>query len=594
MKFFVMVSISISMMGGSAQAHLHQACYKADMGSPSSIISAVSYSGPRMKVLQSEDTLMVSMVDWRDYQTNGPTPIRLWALPQTNGIYSCLFTQNPSHLRWNFYDWSTYSWVASDTGYYAYETAGYGQFFVNHYANSYQYYPVFTGHSYPSPYVPDLWWPEELSFNPFSWNGNYIYVPGEIENYLWPRLGITQSGYVHQITTHYSTYNIYYDRLNDMENPSSWEGLVELVGTDDGPWYAFNADPFGKTLVLTYCRISSDNHIIMLIDTMEGDMFYNGDFIEIDLSEALYPIDTLNIGFVGDGVPFVDRGGNIHHFFFGSNGVEFLPVHIWHFFYDAEADTIHWSPVKFIDETEAQAGVGLNTLWAGRAQLGQNRDNGDLYAIWEEFLFGDRYAVSSTHDTFPPVGVMLARSTDDGLTWQIDTLLQSDIDFGNHWLRFPLLSPEVLTHVEDGSVYDRVVWGVHEDYDPGFVWQNQGTAAPQVLWVGVKDIYAGPVSVKERGDFLSEGVKVSSYPNPAKNQWNIVFQLPRKTPVDLKIYDASGRLVRVFANGNYRIGENKVTWDLTDINGRKVSAGTYFYVLKAFGRLTSGKITVAR
>lgn len=574
----------------------HQSPVVAPPGSSDFSSTPVLYSGPKVKILETQDTLLVSMVNMRDYQANGPTPIRLWALPEVNGIYSCLFTLNPSYLRWNFYDWSTNSWMASDTGYYAYEPAGYGQFFVNHYANIYQYYPVFTGHEYlTGNYYPDLWWPEELAFNPFYWNGNYIYVQGELDNYLWPRIGITQSGCVHQITTGHSTYAIYYDRLWDMENPW-WFGLTELVGTDDGPWYAFNTDPFGKTLVLTYCRTSWDNHIIMVIDTMEGDMFYNGNPIVIDLSQSLSPLDTLSVGFVGDGVPFVDREGNIHHFLFGSNGSNVVPIHIWHFFYDLDADTIHWSPVKFIDETDIQAPVGINTLWAGRAQLGENRANGDIYAIWEEFLFGyGRYAVSSTGDTFPPVGIMLAKSADDGLTWHIDTLLQSDVDFGNHWLRFPLLSPRILSHTENDTLYDRIIWGVHEDYDPGFTWQGQGADATQVLWVGIKDVPAGPpTEVKESKTATPPRIIVYSSPNPVKDELQISFSLSKETELSLSIFDISGRLVKELQRGVFKAGHHKVSWDLRDQKGELAPSGIYFYVLDTPDQSITGKVVVSK
>ena len=46
--------------------------------------------------------------------------------------------------------------------------------------------------------------------------------------------------------------------------------------------------------------------------------------------------------------------------------------------------------------------------------------------------------------------------------------------------------------------------------------------------------------------------------------------------VSLKIYDLSGRLVRILADELYSHGSHHVRWDRGDAVGRKTPAGVYF------------------
>jgi flagellar hook assembly protein FlgD len=47
--------------------------------------------------------------------------------------------------------------------------------------------------------------------------------------------------------------------------------------------------------------------------------------------------------------------------------------------------------------------------------------------------------------------------------------------------------------------------------------------------------------------------------------------------VDLKIYDASGKLVRTLFNGNMDPGIHKIVWDGKNSKGGTVSSGVYFF-----------------
>jgi flagellar hook assembly protein FlgD len=49
--------------------------------------------------------------------------------------------------------------------------------------------------------------------------------------------------------------------------------------------------------------------------------------------------------------------------------------------------------------------------------------------------------------------------------------------------------------------------------------------------------------------------------------------------VSLKVYDVSGRLVRVLVDGNREAREYEAEWDGTNGRGERAASGVYFYHL---------------
>jgi flagellar hook assembly protein FlgD len=101
------------------------------------------------------------------------------------------------------------------------------------------------------------------------------------------------------------------------------------------------------------------------------------------------------------------------------------------------------------------------------------------------------------------------------------------------------------------------------------------------------------------GDFLEENIVVENpaglsdttspvaydlnqnFPNPFNPTTTISFTIPENETLSLKIYDILGRNVRTLVEGGYAAGSYNIVWDATDMNGNAVSAGVYFYTIKA-------------
>ena len=85
-----------------------------------------------------------------------------------------------------------------------------------------------------------------------------------------------------------------------------------------------------------------------------------------------------------------------------------------------------------------------------------------------------------------------------------------------------------------------------------------------------------------RVNFLAQ-----NYPNPFNPLTTIRFGLKERAHVRLRIYDASGRLVRTLVDDVKTGGLHTVTWDARDMNGELVAGGTYFVTLEIEQKLHS-------
>lgn len=84
------------------------------------------------------------------------------------------------------------------------------------------------------------------------------------------------------------------------------------------------------------------------------------------------------------------------------------------------------------------------------------------------------------------------------------------------------------------------------------------------------------VSDKEEKAFVSD-----PFPNPFRRSTTISFEVEHHaTPTSLKVYDLSGRLIKVLVERVLDAGVHKFRWDGKDSNGMVVPSGVYFYKIQ--------------
>jgi len=82
-----------------------------------------------------------------------------------------------------------------------------------------------------------------------------------------------------------------------------------------------------------------------------------------------------------------------------------------------------------------------------------------------------------------------------------------------------------------------------------------------------------------------------NYPNPFNPVCTILYEIPREVRVSLRVFDATGSLVRTLVNARREPGVYSVPWDGKSEDGTELPSGVYFYRLEA-GDFASTRKTV--
>jgi hypothetical protein len=68
-----------------------------------------------------------------------------------------------------------------------------------------------------------------------------------------------------------------------------------------------------------------------------------------------------------------------------------------------------------------------------------------------------------------------------------------------------------------------------------------------------------------------------NYPNPFNPETTISFDLKENANVKIDIFNIKGQRVATIADGDYQVGRHSIIWKGTDLHGKSVSSGVYFY-----------------
>jgi hypothetical protein len=152
-------------------------------------------------------------------------------------------------------------------------------------------------------------------------------------------------------------------------------------------------------------------------------------------------------------------------------------------------------------------------------------------------------------------------TVDDGKSWE-----WTPIALGVQGTSYLWTVPDVISEIARARVYVYDVSGVF-GYDTG----------DGVFEINTHTTH-GPVEVAPPGSYAL----YQNAPNPFRPGTEIRFDLPRSSSVELRIFDVSGRLVRVLVDDRSMPGgAHDVRWDGVDGSGRRTAAGVYFYKLQA-------------
>jgi hypothetical protein len=105
----------------------------------------------------------------------------------------------------------------------------------------------------------------------------------------------------------------------------------------------------------------------------------------------------------------------------------------------------------------------------------------------------------------------------------------------------------------------------------------------------------GTVDVRKDASFAPTKYSLEqNYPNPFNPSTTIKFSVPQAGMVKVKIYDASGNLIRELFNQYVQQGSFNIVWNGADSRGNKVASGIYIYKMESQNYTMSKKMVLMK
>ncbi len=124
---------------------------------------------------------------------------------------------------------------------------------------------------------------------------------------------------------------------------------------------------------------------------------------------------------------------------------------------------------------------------------------------------------------------------------------------------------------------------------PGSILEGLGGSTVGTVRMGTGDVT--PLSSPQTG--VAAGTRLlAPRPNPFHPSTALPFVLENAGTAQIRIYDATGRLLRTLVDAHVSAGSHRVNWDGRDESGRLLASGTYFYELVVDGHVVETRQAV--
>lgn len=101
-------------------------------------------------------------------------------------------------------------------------------------------------------------------------------------------------------------------------------------------------------------------------------------------------------------------------------------------------------------------------------------------------------------------------------------------------------------------------------------------------------------TVMKLGNVIKTFALLQNYPNPFNPSTTIEYTIPRANVVTIRIYDITGRIVRVFENGLQEAGDHRTLWDGRNNVEQLVASGMYIYEIRFEGSVLARKMMLMK
>jgi len=155
----------------------------------------------------------------------------------------------------------------------------------------------------------------------------------------------------------------------------------------------------------------------------------------------------------------------------------------------------------------------------------------------------------------------------------------------------------------DGTFTEAEIYGAGKNLEEIAFADFSGDGCPDVVFgfggsIGLaRGLTCSSVDVNEprpRAEDRPPTLMVRGFPNPSDGAVDLVYSLPSRGDLRLRVFDVAGRLVRSFKRGPATASEGSVRWDGRDEAGRPTPPGIYFLQAESSGASRTVKIARIR
>jgi len=300
-----------------------------------------------------------------------------------------------------------------------------------------------------------------------------------------------------------------------------------------------------------------------------------------------YPIDSVRA--YCDVCAAYDDNDNLHIAWSGrqvtDNYYEASKIYYWNEIIDTI--TVVSSPSIYYNEPGgwwiSQSYVSGWRMPADRPQLVVDRASDWIYCLWQ----GNDDYTDCSDDGFFNQEIFGSYSTDNGLTWSNYRNLTNTRSPGG--VAGECLSEDYMT-AHPYVVNDSIYITYEEDIDAGTWTDSEGimTHNPVRCWVFPTSLITG---IDEHHNMEPSAISLRVAPNPFVKQTSISLSRGQSAEsMELKIYDASGRVVKSFPHLTPDALRATLQWNGTDQHGESLPAGVYFITLTSKDKSATKKI----
>ncbi len=388
-------------------------------------------------------------------------------------------------------------------------------------------------------------------------------------------------------------------------------GSQATSGIDDKEWITVDRShsPYRNTLYVAWTHVDPGNNAVMVRRKLPG----------VDSMLPAVQVSSNDFKAVQYTSLGVDSKGGLHVTFMGT--LDTLNYALYQV-YSSDGGATFGPAVKISDAdipgTSADAVANGDVIFGIRAPGNypcphlsiDTAVTGNLYEVWN--------ALGIDSDEQHGTDIYFSRSTDNGMTWSVPTVINNDTVTGYTDHFYPSIAVDgkgkisITWYDRREDPYNQIGrYYIAQSTDQGNTWTNspvakqpmdfnhvmdvnanfgigeytQVLAAPGTtipIWTDGRDdagnlrIYsaflpAGNAGV-ERLSTISDNFSLfDNYPNPFRAQTKVGFQLTQPSHVRLFITDVAGKDIQTLLDGNAPAGENDFTFD-----GSSLANGVYY------------------